>query len=193
METQRIPFKRTSKLSNQHPSQDLKLDHSNIMVKGSSGQLSLEASDAKTIQKAERDAFKDFSRTGQSNMGIKLDPDMAQTKTSIKIKDIDYNKQRAKLKITSRDKSGDSGEDDIISKDSQIKDDEGEDDYYEEMQLRSKLKPKKNQKARKTLSPLEDKVETEGKHSNLDKTMSSIGKQMRLSNLSKTPRVADNG
>ena len=80
-------------------------------------------------------------------MGIKLDPDMVQTKTSIKIKDIDFTNKRAKLKITrSGDKSGedDSEEDDIISKESQPKDDEGEgdDDYFEEMQLRSKLKPK---------------------------------------------------
>ena len=71
------------------------------------------------IQKTERDAFNDFARTGQSNMGIKLDPDMVHTKTRIKINDIDFNKQRAKLKITkSRAKSGDSEEDEIISKDS---------------------------------------------------------------------------
>ena len=88
------------------------------MVKGSSGQLSLEATDVQMIHKAERDAFIDFSRTGQSNMAIKLDPEMAQTKTSIKIKDIDYTNKRANLKITSRDKSGDSEEDEMISRDS---------------------------------------------------------------------------
>lgn len=54
-------------------------------------------------------------------MGIKLDPNMVNAKTSIKIKDVDFNKQRSKLKITkSRAKSGESDEedDDIISKDS---------------------------------------------------------------------------
>lgn len=112
-----------------------------MMVKGSSGQLSLEGSDAKKIKNNERDAFLDFSRTGQSNMQIKLDPVLAQTKTSINIKDIDFSKQRAKLKITtSKARSGDSRES-LISRDSQPKDDD--DDYYEEMQLRSKLKPKK--------------------------------------------------
>ena len=64
MDTQRIPFQRSSKLSNGHPpySKDTRLDK--MMIKGSSGQLSLEGSDGKKIQKAERDAFLDFSRTG---------------------------------------------------------------------------------------------------------------------------------
>ena len=130
-------------------------------------------------------------------MAIKLDPEliMAQTKTSIKIKDIDYTNKRAKLKITSRDRTGDSGEDDdeLISHDSQAKDDDGDDDYYEEMQLRSKLKPrKKSTRKANGLPLLEDKVETEGKNSHMEKTMSSIGKNIRISNLSKT-RNADPG
>ena len=50
-------------------------------------------------------------------MQVKLDPELRQTKTSIKIKDIDFGKQRAKLKITtSKARSGSRGS--IISKDS---------------------------------------------------------------------------
>ena len=53
------------------------------------------------MRKAERDAFRDFSRT-TSNMSIKFDPNHqnVRTKTNIKIKDIDFSKHRAKLKIT---------------------------------------------------------------------------------------------
>ena len=82
LDTQRIPFtNRKSKLSNQN----------NLIVQGASnGSMSFEGSDAKMFHKAEKDAFLDFSRTGQSNLGIKLDPDMVQTKTSIKIKEIDF-------------------------------------------------------------------------------------------------------
>ena len=62
------------------------------MIKGSSGHLSIDGSN---IQKAERDAFRDFSRTSMSGLNIKLDPkeqaEMARTKTNIKIKDIDFN------------------------------------------------------------------------------------------------------
>lgn len=121
-------------------------------------------------------------------MAIKLDPEMIQTKTSIKIKDIDYTNKRAKLRITrSKAKSRDS-RDDIISRESQQKDEEGEDDYYEEMQMRSKLKPGKKsiKKKAQDASNIEDKVETEGKMSPLNKTMSSFGKNLRSSNLSKS-------
>jgi len=74
------------------------------LVKGSSGKLSLDGSNAAEIQKNERDAFKDFSRTTQSNLGIKLDPEEVmkrRTKTNIRVKDIDYGTHRANLKITS--------------------------------------------------------------------------------------------
>ena len=111
-----------------------KFEKTRFLVKGSSGKLSLDGSNAASIQKAERDAFRDFSRTTQSNMAIRLDPDvMKRTKTNIKIKDIDFGANRANLKIISGRKSAGS----LLSKDSQhqVEDDE----YYEEMQLGSKL------------------------------------------------------
>ena len=63
----------------------------------------------------------DYNRS--SNLSGKLEPEMGNvsgTKTSIKIKDIDYSTQRAKLQIkTSKMNLGDSeGEESVISKDS---------------------------------------------------------------------------
>ena len=63
----------------------------------------------------------DYNRS--SNLRSELDPDVGQvsgTKTSIKIKDIDYSTQRANLQIkTSKMNLGESdGEASVISKDS---------------------------------------------------------------------------
>ena len=65
----------------------------------------------------------------------------------------------------------------MISKDSNLKDED--DDYYEEMQMRSKLKARKGKHQK--LQQIEDKVDTEGKNSIMEKSASSLSKHMRLS------------
>ena len=59
--------------------------------------------------------------------------------------------------------------------------------------MRSKLKPSKKTTRKASPQQFEDKVETEGKISHLDKTMSSIAKGMRNSNLSNTRNAVDPG
>ena len=81
------------------------------------------------------------------------------------------------------------GEASVISKDSQPKDDE--DDYYEEMQMRAKMKPKKaalKQRLQHKAGIIEDNIETEGKNSAMDisQTMSPLMRRTKT-NLSRDP------
>ena len=59
--------------------------------------------------------------------------------------------------------------------------------------MRSKLKPSKKTTRKASPKEFEDKVETEGKISHLDKTMSSLNKNMHISNLSNTRNAVDPG
>ena len=80
------------------------------------------------------------------------------------------------MKITTRSKVAGSAAS-LSSKDSNMKEDD--DDYYEEIKMRSKLKHRRGANTKN--QDLEDKVETEGKNSILNKTLSSLSKQARLS------------
>jgi hypothetical protein len=126
-------------------------------------------------------------KSGVQTPVVQFEPDTEENriKTNIKIKDIDFGKQSAKLKITkSRARSGGA------TPNSEADDDE----YYEEMQhlRRSKMKPKNRfKKPKANFNVIEDNAETQqGKSSILEKTTSSINKQMLRSNMGMTGVVS---